>query len=105
MDRQSALSNHSAEDSSNRRPVKRAESVEELEAVIDGPISGEEGGSVISEVVVEEPVVNESVTEDTTSVPIEQVASDMGEVPFDGGKPIEGKPSDTMDYFEKLATA
>ena len=35
----------------------------------------------------------------------EQVASDMGEVPFDGGKPIEGKPSDTMDYFEKLATA
>ena len=33
------------------------------------------------------------------------VESDMGEVPFDGGKPIEGKPSDTMDYFEKLATA
>ena len=41
----------------------------------------------------------------------EQVASDMtlsgadmDGVPFDGGKPITGS-SDTMDYFEKLATA
>ena len=37
----------------------------------------------------------------------EQVASDMdvtSEPPFDGGKPITGA-SDTMDYFEKLATA
>ena len=36
----------------------------------------------------------------------EQVASDMDvteEVPFDGGKPIGA--SDTMEYFEKLATA
>ena len=43
--------------------------------------------------------------ESTDNRTAEQVASDMGEVPFDGGKPIEGKPSDTMDYFEKLATA
>jgi len=37
----------------------------------------------------------------------EQVASDMDvpEVPFDGGKPITGEASDTMEYFEKLATA
>ena len=39
----------------------------------------------------------------------EQVASDMDvteEVPFDGGKPITtGGASDTMEYFEKLATA
>ena len=38
----------------------------------------------------------------------EQVASDMDvteEAPFDGGKPITGGTSDTMDYFEKLATA
>jgi len=42
----------------------------------------------------------------------EQVASDMtlsgadmDGVPFDGGKPITGGSSDTMDYFEKLATA
>ena len=48
-----------------------------------------------------ERVLGESVDNRTA----EQVASDMGEVPFDGGKPIEGKPSDTMDYFEKLATA
>ena len=37
----------------------------------------------------------------------EQVASDMDvteDVPFDGGKPITGA-SDTMEYFEKLATA
>ena len=37
----------------------------------------------------------------------EQVASDMDvttDPPFDGGKPITGA-SDTMDYFEKLATA
>ena len=41
----------------------------------------------------------------------EQIASDMtlsgadmDGVPFDGGKPITGS-SDTMDYFEKLATA
>ena len=41
----------------------------------------------------------------------EQVASDMElsgrdieGAPFDGGKPITGS-SDTMDYFEKLATA
>ena len=34
----------------------------------------------------------------------EQVASDM-DVPFDGGKPITGGSSDTMEYFEKLATA
>ena len=42
----------------------------------------------------------------------EQVASDMSlsgtdieGAPFDGGKPITGGSSDTMDYFEKLATA
>ena len=42
----------------------------------------------------------------------EQVASDMtlsgadmDGVPFDGGKPITGEASDTMEYFEKLATA
>jgi hypothetical protein len=38
----------------------------------------------------------------------EQVASDMDvttEVPFDGGKPIPAGASDTMEYFEKLATA
>ena len=42
----------------------------------------------------------------------EQVASDMtlsgadmDGVPFDGGKPITGGSSDTMEYFEKLATA
>ena len=42
----------------------------------------------------------------------EQIASDMtlsgadmDGVPFDGGKPITGGSSDTMDYFEKLATA
>ena len=38
----------------------------------------------------------------------EQVASDMDvttEPPFDGGKPITGEASDTMEYFEKLATA
>ena len=42
----------------------------------------------------------------------EQVASDMElsgrdieGAPFDGGKPITGGSSDTMDYFEKLATA
>jgi len=38
----------------------------------------------------------------------EQVASDMDvteDVPFDGGKPITGGASDTMEYFEKLATA
>ena len=35
----------------------------------------------------------------------EQVASDMEEAPFDGGKPITSGSSDTMDYFEKLATA
>jgi len=42
----------------------------------------------------------------------EQVASDMtlsgadmDGVPFDGGKPITGGASDTMEYFEKLATA
>ena len=38
----------------------------------------------------------------------EQVASDMDvttEPPFDGGKPITGGASDTMEYFEKLATA
>ena len=36
----------------------------------------------------------------------EQVASDIeaDDIPFDGGKPITGS-SDTMDYFEKLATA
>ena len=27
------------------------------------------------------------------------------DVPFDGGKPITGGASDTMEYFEKLATA
>ena len=42
----------------------------------------------------------------------EQVASDMtlsgadiDGVPFDDGKPISGGASDTMEYFEKLATA
>jgi hypothetical protein len=42
----------------------------------------------------------------------EQVASDMTlsgadieGVPFDDGKPISGGASDTMEYFEKLATA
>ena len=36
----------------------------------------------------------------------EQVAADIeaDDIPFDGGKPITGS-SDTMDYFEKLATA
>ena len=46
-----------------------------------------------------ERVLGESVDNRTA----EQVASDMGEVPFDGGKPTGA--SDTMDYFEKLATA
>ena len=41
--------------------------------------------------------------ESTDNRTAEQVASDMEEVPFDGGKPIGA--SDTMDYFEKLATA
>ena len=31
--------------------------------------------------------------------------ADMDGVPFDDGKPITGGSSDTMDYFEKLATA
>jgi len=37
----------------------------------------------------------------------EQVAADIeaDDIPFDGGKPITGGSSDTMDYFEKLATA
>ena len=42
----------------------------------------------------------------------EQIAADMElsgrdieGAPFDGGKPITGGSSDTMDYFEKLATA
>jgi len=42
----------------------------------------------------------------------EQIASDMElsgrdieGAPFDGGKPITGGASDTMEYFEKLATA
>ena len=48
-----------------------------------------------------ERVLGESVDNRTA----EQVASDMEEVPFDGGKPITGGTSDTMDYFEKLATA
>ena len=43
--------------------------------------------------------------ESTDNRTAEQVASDMEEVPFDGGKPITGGTSDTMDYFEKLATA
>ena len=30
--------------------------------------------------------------------------SDESKPPFDGGKPIKSTPSDTMDYFEKLAT-
>ena len=46
-----------------------------------------------------ERVLGESVDNRTA----EQVASDMEEVPFDGGKPVGA--SDTMDYFEKLATA
>ena len=46
-----------------------------------------------------ERVLGESVDNRTA----EQVASDMEEVPFDGGKPTGA--SDTMDYFEKLATA
>ena len=44
--------------------------------------------------------------ESTDNRTAEQVASDMdvtAEVPFDGGKPVGA--SDTMDYFEKLATA
>ena len=41
--------------------------------------------------------------ESTDNRTAEQVASDMEEVPFDGGKPTGA--SDTMDYFEKLATA
>ena len=44
--------------------------------------------------------------ESTDNRTAEQVASDMdvtAEVPFDGGKPTGA--SDTMDYFEKLATA
>ena len=41
--------------------------------------------------------------ESTDNRTAEQVASDMEEVPFDGGKPVGA--SDTMDYFEKLATA
>jgi len=48
-----------------------------------------------------ERVLGESVDNRTA----EQVASDMEEVPFDGGKPITSGSSDTMDYFEKLATA
>ncbi len=48
-----------------------------------------------------ERVLGESVDNRTA----EQVASDMEEAPFDGGKPITGGTSDTMDYFEKLATA
>ena len=43
--------------------------------------------------------------ESTDNRTAEQVASDLEEVPFDGGKPITGGTSDTMDYFEKLATA
>ena len=43
--------------------------------------------------------------ESTDNRTAEQVASDMEEVPFDGGKPITGGASDTMEYFEKLATA
>jgi len=44
--------------------------------------------------------------ESTDNRTAEQVASDMGEVPFDGGKPITNSgASDTMEYFEKLATA
>ena len=42
----------------------------------------------------------------------EQIAADMElsgrdieGAPFDGGKPITGEASDTMEYFEKLATA
>ena len=36
----------------------------------------------------------------------EQVAADIetDDIPFDGGKPITGA-TDTMEYFEKLATA
>ena len=41
--------------------------------------------------------------ESTDNRTAEQVASDLEEVPFDGGKPVGA--SDTMDYFEKLATA
>ena len=48
-----------------------------------------------------ERVLGESVDNRTA----EQVASDMEEAPFDGGKPITSGSSDTMDYFEKLATA
>ncbi len=48
-----------------------------------------------------ERVLGESVDNRTA----EQVASDLEEVPFDGGKPITGVTSDTLDYFEKLATA
>ena len=46
--------------------------------------------------------------ESTDNRTAEQVASDMDVVsdpPFDGGKPITGGASDTMEYFEKLATA
>ena len=43
--------------------------------------------------------------ESTDNRTAEQVASDMEEAPFDGGKPITSGSSDTMDYFEKLATA
>jgi hypothetical protein len=31
--------------------------------------------------------------------------ADIEGVPFDDGKPISGGASDTMEYFEKLATA
>ena len=30
--------------------------------------------------------------------------TDTSKPPFDGGTPIKSTPSDTMDYFEKLAT-
>ena len=43
--------------------------------------------------------------ESTDNRTAEQVASDMEEAPFDGEKPITSGSSDTMDYFEKLATA
>jgi len=37
----------------------------------------------------------------------EQVAADIeaDDIPFEGGKPITGGSTDTMEYFEKLATA
>ena len=42
--------------------------------------------------------------ESTDNRTAEQVASDMEESPFDGGKPITSGSSDNMDSFEKLAT-